>query len=167
MAFGLTAVIGIDFLDLVRERAVEDPLFRANIPPAALGEKPAADHIGRLAARLGELAGDAGVVERFKEFRRGYRYARGGFALPEAAAGGAFQVHGRGLKVVKAGKRWTLVGKSGSVPIPPGSDRLVAWIIARESFSDEDFESAFPDTTAEDRTRMLRDLAGMKVVEPA
>ena len=73
----------------------------------------------------------------------------------------------RGLSVVKAGNDWALADRARSVPIPPGSDRLVAWIIAREHFSGADIAAAFPDKSVEDRARLLRDLAAMKVIEPA
>ena len=73
----------------------------------------------------------------------------------------------RGLSVVKAGDNWALADKARSVPIPPGSDRLVAWVIAQERFSGADLAAAFPDKATEDRSRLLRELAGMKVIEPA
>ena len=69
--------------------------------------------------------------------------------------------------MVRACNGWALADKARSVPIPPGSDRLVAWVISQERFSDADMAAAFPDKANEDRTRLLRELAGMKVIEPA
>ncbi|MFQ6018292.1 MAG: cupin domain-containing protein [Kiloniellaceae bacterium] len=166
-SFGLTAVIGIDFVDLIRDMAIEDSLFRANVPAPATGEAPVATHVRRLAARLGELAASPEALDRFTSFQRGFRYARGGFRLPEAATVPEFRVRGRGLKVVKSGSVWALVDKARSVPIPPGGNKLVAWVIDRERFSGDEIAAAFPDTAIEERTRMLRDLAAMKVIEPA
>ena len=68
--------------------------------------------------------------------------------------------------VVKDGANWHLRNQSRSVPLPPGSNELIAWVIARERFSGDEIAAAFPDTGAEERGRLLRDLAAMKVIEP-
>jgi len=167
VAMGLTAVIGIDFLDLVREMAIGDSLFRANVPGPFSGDDGLMDHMKALAQRLGEMAASPEALEQFERFRLEHRYQRGGFRLPDSVLDPEFRVRARGLSVVKTGKNWALADKARSVPIPSGSDRLVAWIIAQERFSGADLAAAFPDKATEDRTRLLRELAGMKVIEPA
>lgn len=167
VTLGLTAVIGIDFIDLVRELSIGDPLFRSNVPGPGSDDRSLKDHMRTLAQRLGEIAASPDALEQFNRFRREYRYQRGGFQLPEAVLVPEFRVCARGLSVVKNGNVWTLADKTRSVPIPAGSDRLVAWIIAQERFSDADISATFPDKAVEDRTRLLRDLAAMKVIEPA
>jgi hypothetical protein len=167
VALGLTAVIGIDFLDLVREMAIGDSLFRANVPGPFIGDAGLMDHIQALAQRLEEVASSPEALERFKSFRLEHRYQRGGCRLPDSVLDPEYRVRARGLSVVKAGKDWALADKARSVPIPSGSDRLVAWIIAQEQFSGADLAAEFPDKATEDRTRLLRELAGMKVIEPA
>jgi hypothetical protein len=49
-------------------------------------------------------------------------------------------------------------------PIPPGLDRPVAWIIARESFSATEMAQAFPSLLDEARGELLRSLSAMKVI---
>lgn len=167
VTFGVTAVIGIDFLDLVRELAIDDPLFRGNVPAPSIdtAEKVTA-HLEHLAERLGEIAGGAEARDRFRAFQRGFHYPRGGFALPDSAMAKVYRVRAQGLEVRRTKDGWALIGRAGAVPIPPGGDRLVAWVIAREGFSDAEIEAAFPDTAAAHRGRMLRDMARMKVIEP-
>ena len=167
VTFGLTAVIGIDFFDVVRELAIGDPLFRANVPGPGSDDQGLMDHMRNLAQRLGEITASPEALEQFKRFRQEHRYHRGGFRLPDSVLVPEFRVRARGLSVVKAGNDWALADRARSVPIPPGSDRLVAWIIAREHFSGADIAAAFPDKSVEDRARLLRDLAAMKVIEPA
>jgi hypothetical protein len=167
VTFGLTAVIGIDFFDMVRDLAIGDSLFRANVPGPDRDDRDLKDHMKNLAQRLGEMAASSEALEQFKRFRQGYRYDRGGYKLPDSVLIPQFRVRARSLSVVKAGNGWALADKARSVPIPHGSDRLVAWVIAQERFSDADMAAAFPDQAAEDRTRLLRELAGMKVIEPA
>lgn len=167
VAFGLTAVIGVDFVDLVRDMAIDDPLFRANVPTAHAGEEPFETHVRSLARRLGELAGSPVALAGLKRLRQENRYARGGFHLPEDAARAEFRVRARGLKVLKSGETWHLADSSRrAVPIPPGEDELVAWVIARKRFTGEEIAAAFPDKAPEERSRLLDDLAAMKVIEP-
>ena len=166
VTFGLTAVIGIDFFDLLRELAIGDPLFRSNVPGPGDDDRALGDHMKKLARRLGEITASPEALEQFKRFQREHRYHRGGFRLPDSVLVPEFRVRARGLSVVKTGDDWALADKARSVPIPPGSDRLVAWIIAREHFSGADIAAAFPDKAVEDRTRLLRELAAMKVIEP-
>lgn len=167
VSLGLTAVIGIDFLDLVYEMAIGDPLFRTNVPGPDNDDKGLTDHMSRLAQQLGEIAASPEALEQFKRFRREYRYHRGGFQLPDAILAPAFRVCARGLSVVRTGNDWVLADKARAIPIPPGSDRLVAWVIAQERFSTVDIATAFPDQAVDDQTRLLRDLTAMKVIEPA
>ncbi len=167
VTIGLTAVIGIDFLDMVRELAVGDPLFRANVPGPASDDRGLKDHVRNLTERLGEIAASPEALEQFNRLRQEHRYHRGGYELPESVLVPEYRVRARSLSVVRAGNGWALADKARSVPIPPGSDRLVAWVISQERFSDADMAAAFPDKANEDRTRLLRELAGMKVIEPA
>jgi hypothetical protein len=159
VTLGLTAVIGID--------AIGDPLFRANVPGPGSDDKGLMDHMRNLARRLGEIAASPEAQEQFKRFRQEHRYHRGGFRLPDSVLAPEFRVRARGLSVVRVGDDWALADKVRSVPIPRGSDRLVAWVIAQEHFSSADIAAAFPNKAVEDRTRLLRELSAMKVIEPA
>jgi len=167
VTFGLTAVIGIDFFDILRELAIGDSLFRANVPGPGSNDREVAVYMKKLAQRLGEMAASPESLEQFKRFRQEYRNHRGRYELPDSVLVPQYRVRSRSLSVVKAGNGWALADKARSVPIPPGNDRLVAWVIAQERFSNADMAAAFPDQAAEDRTRLLRELAGMKVIEPA
>ena len=166
VAFGLTSVIGIDFLDIVRELAIDDPRFRANVPLPRADDEQLKTYVRDLATRLGELAASAEARTQLRHLQRDYHYARGGFRLPDDAAVEEFRVRARGLKVVKDGANWHLRNQSRSVPLPPGSHELIAWVIARERFSGDEIAAAFPKTAPKDRGRLLRDLAAMKVIEP-
>ena len=169
VAFGVTAVIGIDYLNTLFDRAIEDPLFRANAPrPVGDGaDDQVAAHLGRLAARLGEIAASPEAIERMRQFHRDFKYRRGGFDLPEAATAARYRVRAKGLKLVPRGDEWSLEGEAGAAPIPRGQDRFVAWVIERESFSRPEIDAAFADQPSEKRAEMLRDLVAMKVIEAA
>ena len=167
VTFGLTAVYGINFFDLVRELAISDPLFRATVPGPGSGDQDIMDHIKNLTQRWSEISASPKALEKFKRFRQEFRKHRGGFRLPDSVLSPEYRVCTHGFSVVQTGNNWTLKDKVQSVPIPPGHDRLVAWVIAQEHFSGADIATAFPDKAVEDRTRLLRDLTAMKVIEPA
>jgi ribosomal protein L16 Arg81 hydroxylase len=168
IALGMTAVIGIDFLDALRELAIEDPLFRANVPaPAFATEERIGAHLKRLAARLGEIAERPEVAAQFRAVQKAHHYKRRGYGLPEAAMVQEYRVRVGDLKVAQVRGRWALTGTSGSAPIPPGAERFVAWIMDRDRFSGAEIEAAFPDQLAHERGKLLRELAAMKVIEPA
>jgi len=84
VAFGVIGPIGLDFLSLLYERAVEDPLFRRTVP----GEPAARDaHVAALAERLAALAGEDAVRRRFAESAAGFRHAHAELTLPDDVTG--------------------------------------------------------------------------------
>ncbi len=166
VSFGATAVIGLDYLSTLFEQAIHDPLLRANMPrlAGAGGEEAFAAHLRKLAGRIAEIAAGAEAIGRFEEFQRRFNYPRGGFELPGDANTPGFRVTAKGLKVARRGNGWALEGAVGTVPIPPGQDKPVAWVIGRDHFTRADFDAAFADTPEKERTRLLRSLAAMKVI---
>ncbi len=166
VAFGATAVIGLDFLTALFERAIRDPLARANMPRLSGpgGEAAYDEHLAKLAHRLGEIGGEPEMIGKFKEHQRRYGYSRGGYALPGETAAAGYRVTAKGCKVAAEGNGFALKGSGGTVPIPPGQDKPVAWVIGRDRFTRAEFDAAFPQTPAPERARLLRDLAAMKVI---
>ena len=166
ISLGATAVIGLDFLTALFERAIHDPLARANMPRLSGpgGEAAFDEHLAKLARRLGEMGGEPEMIEKFKEYQRRYKYSRGGYELPGEAAAARYRVTAKGIKVAKEGNGFALEGSGGTVPIPPGQDKSVAWVIGRDQFTRAEFDAAFPETPESERAQLLRDLASMKVI---
>ncbi len=186
ISFGPTAVTGLDYVSALFDRTVQDPLFRADMPLLERpgGETVFADHLKRLADRLGEIATGDDMISRFMAFQRNYRFDRGGFDLPgdvltnDAPANEVpanevpanevpaprYEVTKNKLEVVRDGKGWVLAGEAGKVPIPPGHDKSVVWVIGRQAFSRVEFDGAFPETSDRERSELLRALAAMKVI---
>lgn len=169
VTFGVTSVIGLDVISALFERAVAEPLFRANLPRLGDedGERAFESHLHRLVARLGDIALGAEVIDHLKGVLRAYRYPRGDYDLPHAAVQPRYRVRAKGLKVVRRGGGWGLKGEAAAVAIPKGVEGLVAWVIERDRFTRDEMAAAFPETPEADRVRMLSDLADMKVIEAA
>ena len=164
VSFGLTAVIGLDVLTLLYDQAIADSLFRANLPRPGDGAA-VADHLGKLGDRLSEIARQPETQEGVAEFRRDFRYRRGGFALPVVPAAAAYVVAVDDLNMKRSGAGWVLTSKKGTVPIPSDFEQHVRWVIARKKFSSVEFGVAFPDTTSAGRESLLTDLSAMKVIQ--
>jgi len=77
-----TYPIGLDVISLLFEAAVGDPLFRQNLPPPG-DDAALAAHVGKLAERLAEIAKSPETQKQLRAARRGFRYPRGEFRLPE------------------------------------------------------------------------------------
>lgn len=163
IAFGVTSVIGLDFLGLLYDLAVEDPLFRATMPrhtdPAAVTAR-----IEQLGARLAELSRDGQLAERFGAFQRGFRFVRGGFDLPEDVVRERYGLAATGLQIQRQGEHWILRSDKGAVEIPAPARDMVAWVIDQGHFDRAAFDGAFGGISDTQRGALLKDLLAMKVI---
>ncbi len=164
VSFGLTYVIGLDVMAMLSNLAVEDPAFRANMPRPGEGEDAIGKWLRDLGDRLAKYTGREDSLEAMLRFQRDYRYPRGGFELPVRAAGQRFALRVEGLGVEERDGSWVLTSARGDVPIPPGLDRAVAWIIGRKGFTEGDLADKFPGIDEAARKKLLDDLCGMKVM---
>ncbi|HSK39189.1 MAG TPA: cupin domain-containing protein, partial [Arenibaculum sp.] len=163
VAFGVTSVIGLDFLSMLFERAVQDPAFRANVPRDA---DELARHLAELGERAAAFAREPETVRRFAGFVEGFRYRRAGLDLPGDALARRWRVRA-GIRVFTGPDGPRLGDSKRSVRVPPPMQAAVAWAVERREFSDAEFEAAFPALAQTVRDKILADLANMKVVEAA
>jgi hypothetical protein len=87
IAFGAVAVIGLDFVSALFERAVHESVFRRDLPRRHTpgGESAFEQHMQNLASALTTIVSDRAMLDSFREFQDRYRYPRGGFELASAA----------------------------------------------------------------------------------
>jgi ribosomal protein L16 Arg81 hydroxylase len=169
VAFGAVAVIGLDLVSGLFERALQDPLFRSDFPRrhAPGGEAAFDKHLQALAGRLSELAADPRTATEFRAFQDAYRYPRGGFDLSKSVFdSGTYQVTS-GFAVVRRGSAWVLRKADKATVIPAGFDRAVAWIVAQANFSETEFSGVFGELDEDRRHEILRSLEAMGVIAPA
>jgi hypothetical protein len=175
VAFGATAMIGLDLVSSLFERAVHESLFRADFPRrhAPGGDKAFESHVRALASKLAEMAADPATLAHCRAFQDGYRYPRGGFGLASRSPAGFFansatyRIVDDSFTVVRHGGDWMLRRGNKATAIPPGLDRPVAWIIERRRFALTELAAAFPDLGNEQRTEFLRSLEAMGMITPA
>lgn len=168
VAFGAVAVIGLDLVSGLFERALQDPLFRRDFPRRHVpgGEAAFEQHLAALARRLAELAADPRTATEVRAFQDAYRYPRGGFALSKASFdGGRYQVTS-GFSVVRRGSAWVLRKADKATAIPAGFDRAVAWAVARRDFAKSEFVAACGELDEDQRREILRSLEAMGVITP-
>jgi ribosomal protein L16 Arg81 hydroxylase len=164
MAFGVTGLIGFDVVSGLSDFAVEDELFRLNLPLSRDGDAALAERLGALGERLSALSRDPKFVESIKAYRAGYRMPRGGIALPVEIQEKRFRVTDPSLRIGKQGARAILIGSKGGVPIPPGREALVAWVVDRKRFDRGDFLKAHSAFATGDLDRLLLDMVSMGVL---
>jgi hypothetical protein len=170
VAFGAVAVIGLDLVSQLFERAVSEPAFRRDFPRrhASGGEAAFDHHLRGLAERLAAMAGDPSVAADCRAFQDRYRYPRGGFALSDKLlAAVTYRLTSDGFSVVRRGDAWALHRAGKATAIPPGMERPVGWIVGRTSFAVEEFDAAFGELSAKQRGEILRSLEAMGVVAKA
>lgn len=168
IAFGATPAIGLDLISLLFEHSVDDPLFRARVPPPdADGGQALAAHLARLGDRLAEFARSPELVAAFRAFQRSFRYPRDALTLPDDALMPRWRRLNAALRMTRRGTAWWLGDGIKAAPIPDGLDRPVAWVLGREGFTQAEFAAAFPDLSPEARRKLLADLTKMRVIGPA
>ncbi len=169
LAFGVTHVIGYDAMMIMFERALTEPMFRQNVPFDDDGAARA--WIGKMGARLAEIAESDEVWAAFQKFRRGFGYPRGGFNLPGDAvrteAQETFRVALSGLTIATIEGRAVLQSEKQRVPVPPEFVRPMSWILDRGAFTRGELHGAFPETAPEAHNKLVQDLINMKVLAAA
>ncbi|HEU0071067.1 MAG TPA: cupin domain-containing protein [Alphaproteobacteria bacterium] len=162
IAFGVVGVIGMDVVSALYARAVDDVTFRADLPRRH-GQGPNTgralfdERVAALGRRLAELAAAPDVIAALHNFQDEYRYRS---KRPEMR----YEPTARDFSVVAQGGRWALARAGKGVPIPPGLNEPVAWIVGRENFSENELTSAFPLLDGDTRGELLRSLLSMKVI---
>lgn len=167
IAFGITHVIGLDVLEMVKATVVDDPTFRRNMPRPEQGEAAVSAWLAGLGDSIGELLRSPEAVSGMVDFQRKFRYPRGGIRLPVHAAGRRYRLTAKGLSVIQKDGQWLLSGKKGSVAIPEGQESVVSWIVDRPAFTEGELTETFPDMDKAYLQEILQALAGMKVVSSA
>jgi hypothetical protein len=167
VVFAISRPIGLDLLHAITELALDEPFFRSALPrDDAARAAYLAEFASRLAALAGGDRGDAAALQLERGFRRdlsGYALPAGG---PGSNAGARYRRNASRLEVVETPQGWQLRAARGAVPIPAGRERLVAWIVARTEFGDDELGAAFPEIGSEIVATLLHDLAAMKVIVP-
>lgn len=175
VAFGVTRPIGLDALSMLWERALEDPLFRADLPRPA-GTETEAETGGALAARLAELgrraaalAADPAFAAAVAETVRATGYARDRYDLAAAIeASPGYELAGGPFRLAESAPgAWRLAGPRAAVPVPESVRPLTAWVLARRRFTRSEIDGAFAAVPSAMMSKFLADMTGMGVLRPA
>lgn len=166
--FNIARPVGLDLIQALIESAMEDPFFRAALPMASDTARQTA-YLAEFARRLGALAASDAGAAAASRLERGFQRDLSDYRLParDESASGPNQCYRRTasqLEVIETPKGWLLRSARGAVPIPPGRERQVAWITARQEFTRTELSLAFPEAGPDLLDPLLRDLAAMRVI---
>lgn len=182
VAYGVHAPLGLDFANILAERALHDPEFRKPLPlqdgsPAA--KYALTQRATLLGQKLAEFAREPRVIEILEGFVRDYRFQRGGYDLlaarggttpapaaapiapaaapaPAAPAGPSLRVVGE-ARPVRRGNEFGLKTGTGVIAMSYGEVEASAWILARPSVSEAELRAAYPALDAAALIGRLRD----------
>jgi ribosomal protein L16 Arg81 hydroxylase len=179
VAYGVHAPLGMDFLNILMERALHDTDFRKPLPRQD-GSAPAkfalTQRAGLLGQRLAEFAKDPKVMEALAHTVATHRFSRGGFdvlaargmgssAAPAGADGAAaFRVVAAGAKPVRRGAEWVVKTATGALALTPPEAEAAAWLLARPDITAPELARAHPAVEAD---ALLGKLAGAGLLVPA
>ncbi|MBI3512634.1 MAG: hypothetical protein HY060_00955 [Proteobacteria bacterium] len=157
---------GLELLHALTELALDEPFFRAGLPRA---EADRDAYLAEFGSRFAALAAGPRGIAATLQLERGFQRDLTDYTLPAGgpSAHARYRRNASRLEVVETPEGWQLRAARGAVPIPVGRERLVAWIVARAEFSDDELGAAFPDAGPEVVATLLRDLAAMKVIVTA
>ncbi len=161
MAFGVVGLTGFDVVGALSDFAVNDELFRRNLPIASDGRDAMKAAIQALGRKLADLAQDDALVDSVIAYQRSYRYPRMGIDLPVTPIEQHYRVTAPGLRVERRGNQSALMTPRGPIPIPPGRDGIVGWIVSRPAFDRSAYLDAHAALPVADLDRVLMELMNM------
>ncbi|WP_259781808.1 cupin domain-containing protein [Aestuariispira ectoiniformans] len=164
IAFGVTQVIGLDFVQAMTDVVVNDELFRKNFPRLEDGRNAVKKRIAALAEKFAKMAKDDQIIDAMTQFITDYHYDRGGFALPIESREIHFKTTDSSFNVQKNGPQKILVGRKGAVPIPPAIQDPVLWIVEKGNFARSDFTMAFSSLGIDALDNILADMKNMGII---
>ena len=166
VAYGANAVLGMDLLGMLFERAIGDPLFRQPMPRqdgTAAAQFALTTRAGQLGNRLAEFCRDPKVMESLGRLVAEHRFRRGGVDLlaagglaPGSDAGaaasdpgeGGFRVVAGGAKPVRRGAEWVLKGAGGNLPLSVAEAEAAGWVLSRRDVDEGALRAAHPAVDA-------------------
>jgi hypothetical protein len=166
LALGATFPIGLDAVRYLFERAVQEPVARANF---GRDKAAVAAQLKQLGERLAALCADETTLKDMLAFQAAYRYPRETYDLPELITQGdqGFRLKVTGLRMVEQGGRAGLVreGTRQAIEVPSPVKSLMAWVIARPRFGRRELVQAFPSFDAAMIEPFLAEIVRMGIVE--
>ncbi len=163
ITYGLHAPLGIDLVNMLLERAIQDTEFRKPLPRqdgSAAAKFALTTRAGQLGQRLAEYCREPQVMAALERFVAEYRFPRGGNDLlaarglaPASRAGDpdeapAWRVLLPGAKPVRRGSDWVLKTASGTVALAAAEAEAVGWMLGRPDITLAELRRAHPGLDA-------------------
>ncbi|WP_188899958.1 cupin domain-containing protein [Caldovatus sediminis] len=179
VAYGVHAPLGMDLVNLLFERALQDVEFRRPLPRqdgSAAARFALTSRAAQLGGRLAELCRDPRVTAALEQMMHEFRFRRGGNDLlaarglaPPVPAGGAagtgggeegaaFRVVANGARPVRRGAEFVLKAPQGgaALPLTAAEAEAVGWILARPDVTEGELRAAHPAVDAAGLLARLR-----------
>ena len=159
LSFGVTEATGQDFVTMLANSLIDDPLFRAALPHFDDSSAHSA-HLNRLASRLGELFVKNETAEEIRthQKRRAFRHFQPGFSLPHRQGPLIYRVRVLGVTVDEDAAARTIVHGTNRSSYTGAAAGVIDWVRERDFFSRADLEQAFPVASEDELAELLDEL---------
>ena len=164
VAFGVTHVIGMDFLNILQAHAVSNPAFRSNFPPPQAGKSAMQEHLAMLIDELVSTAKTSVISEDIARYQAEFGYPRGGYDLPKQAHSRDYTTAQPDLCLTARDGRPAIETTAGTLMVPPKFAPMVEWALATGSFDIEELRTAFPEAAAEQLQQMLEKMTAAGIL---
>lgn len=168
LTFGITHIIGHDFLSLIYEKAMTDSAFRSNLPLTRDGKEKRTQWINSLTEKLSKIAKDNNIASKLENLSENFKYKRGGYNFPND-----FSSKSKSNLYIVSSEKISITQKKGSlylqdakqaIKIPDKLEKIVTWTFKKQRFFIEDLTSQFPNLTKEEIIKFINDMENMKVL---
>lgn len=161
VTFGVTRPIGLDIVSLLFEEGIHHAALRRYLTPSSLAKDCHA-----LAAYISDIMKHPDFVQKaHKLFTVGDGDACFPYSFPCVKRVSPFKVRGKGLSIEHHSDQFWLVSATTEVPIPPGKEKLVSWILGQNEATFEELTRSHPDVSREAWETVVKDLVQMGILE--
>ncbi len=144
LSFGIGQPTGLDVISRLLRSLPDESLFRNSLPHF---DRPQAhrEHLRAIADRIHEILSQASLSDQVRDWQRqrvlSERYGR--FSLPSRDQATLFRVRALGVRVDSSAGVPVIRTPGGELPLTPGEEKAVSWIIERDYVDVSDLEKRF------------------------
>jgi ribosomal protein L16 Arg81 hydroxylase len=157
LSFGIGQPTGIDVVSRLLRSLPDEALFRENLPHF---DRPQAhrEHLRAIADRLHEVLSQSSLSDQIRDWQRerALTESHGRFNLPSRDQSTLYRVRSMGVSVDSRAGAAILTFPGGELPLEPGEENVVSWIIERDYVGETELVARF-EALAGDALRILLD----------
>ena len=166
LSFGIGQPTGIDVISRLLRSLPDEALFRENLPHF---DRPQAhrEHLRAIADRLHEVLSQSILSDQIRDWQRerALTESHGRFNLPSRDQSTLYRVRSMGVSVDSGAGAPILTFPGGELPLEPGEENAVSWIIERDFVDESELEARFEPLGEDALKNLLERLEASSVLD--